>query len=231
MRDDPGGIGGEDWPPRRRPAVGRLGWQPLGRRSLWLAVFLAVIAVGVGAFVAAMATRGGPGTGSAGTWFRPSSPKLTVSVAAGCPGSDRGYADVVNTFPGPPLVPAEPSAGLICRYGPGLGLGANGSGRGLLVSWTGLDANQARQLAGVIREIDLAAPSGIFSCPADDGGAAVIVFSYPGRVDVGLWYRTTGCQTLDNGRLGAFEGANPSFYDAFETVIDRLSPPVDIGVP
>jgi hypothetical protein len=240
MRDDGGEMGGEDQQPGRGRVAGqRLGWPPVRHRSLLLGVVLVVVAAGVGAFVAVMATRdgtstyststGSAGTSSTGTWFKPSSLKLSVSVAAGCPGSDVGYADVVNTFPGPLLVPADPSAGLVCRYGPGVSLGANGSGRELLVSSTRLDNAQAQQLASVIRRIDLAAPSGTFSCPLDVGAAATVGFSYPDRVDVGLWYRTSGCQTLDNGRIGAFEGANPSFYDAFETVINRLSPPADTG--
>ncbi len=204
---------------------------PVRRRSLWVGAVLAMLAAGIGAFVAVMATRGGTGTGGAGTWFTTSSPALSLSVAAGCPGSDASYADVVNTFPGPPLVPADPSAGLICRYGPGVGLGVDGSGLGLLVSSTRLDRAEAQQLAHVIRQIGLSEPSGVVSCPDDIGEVAVIGFSYPDRTDVGLWYRTTGCQTLDNGRIGAFEEGNPSFYDAFETGIDRLSPPVDAGPP
>jgi hypothetical protein len=55
---------------------------------------------------------------------------------------------------------------------------------------------------------------------------AVIGFSFPGRPDVGLWYDASGCQTLDNGRIGSFEGGNPSFYDGFLNVVDRLSPPL-----
>jgi hypothetical protein len=232
MRDDRDGIDGEDLRPGHGPVTGRrLGWLPLRRRYLWAGVLLALVAAGVGAFVAVMAIGGSTGAGGTGTWFKPSSPKLDISVAAGCPGSDAGYADVVNTFPGPPLVPADPSAGLICRYGPGVGLGVNGSGRGLLVSSTRLGEAQAQQLAGVIRQIDLTAPSGTFSCPADVGEVALVGFSYPDRADAGLWYRTTGCQTLDNGRIGAFEDGNPSFYEAFESAIDRLSPPVDIGEP
>jgi len=232
MRVERGGISGEDQGPVRDPVAERpLRWPTLPRRSLWAAVAVAVVAAAVGAALAVMATDGSAGTGSTGTWFKPSSPKLNVSVAAGCPKSDTGYADVVNTFPGPPLVPADPSAGLICRYGPGMGLGPNGSGRGLLVSSTRLGGTEAQQLATVIQRIDLAAPSGVFHCPIDFGAVAVIGFSYPGRVDVGLWYRTGGCQTLDNGRIGAFEGGNPSFYGGFESGIDRLSPPVNTGNP
>lgn len=91
---------------------------------------------------------------------------------------------------------------------------------------TSLDRSQAQQLASVIREIDLARPSGTFSCPAGFFGAVTVIgLSYPGRADVGLWYSTSGCRTLDNGRIGAFEDGNPSSYQGFETAIDRLSPP------
>jgi len=151
-------------------------------------------------------------------------PPGSLSVAAACPASIGGYADVVNTFVGPPLVPADPGAGLICQYGKDLGSGLPSSAD--LVLSTSLDRAQAQQLAAVVREIDLAPPSGALRCPAEFFGAVtVIALSYPGRTDVGLWYSTSGCQTLDNGQIGAFEGGNPSFYQGFETTIDRLSPP------
>jgi len=159
-----------------------------------------------------------------GTWFTAHTPTLTVSVAAGCIPSNTGYADVVNTVRGPPLVPARPTAGIICRYGPHVGSGLPSSGR--LVRSTRLDAGQAQALAAEIRQIDLRKPSGAFGCALDVGTAAVLGFSYRGHPDVGLWYAASGCQTLDNGRIGGSRGANPSFYDGFETVVDRLSPPV-----
>ncbi len=222
-------MGDEGGAPReegRRPdsdtvAETRGGWPRLRRRPLWAGmVVLALVVAGVGAFVAVMASRGS----TAGTWFKTSSPKLSVSVAAGCPASIGGYGDVVNTFAGPPLVPAGPNAGLICQYGEDLGSGLPSSAD--LVLSTSLDRAQAQQLAAVIRQIDLAPPSGASSCPAGFFGAVTVIgLSYPGRADVGLWYSTSGCQTLDNGRIGAFEGGNPSFYQGFETTIDRLSPP------
>ena len=127
---------------------------------------LAVLALGGGTAGAVIATRSSRGGSSEGTWFKPGTPQLEVSVARGCPGSViTGYADVVNTFPGPALVPADPTDGLICRYGPGVGLGPNGSGGALLVSSTRLDEGQAQELANVISKIDLAAPTGVFFCP------------------------------------------------------------------
>ncbi len=192
------------------------------RRRVWAVGAVVALAVGGGAAAGVLATRGS----SAGTWFTPGRPPLAVSVPAGCPTSVAGQADVVTTYPGPLLVPASPTGGLICRYGPGVGLGPNGGGRALLVSSTRLDAGRAQQLAGAIRRIRLTPSVGTFACPSGDGSVAVIGLAYGGRADVGLWYRTSGCQTLDNGRIGAFEGGNPSFYVGFEGVIDRLSPPI-----
>lgn len=194
----------------------------LRRRRVWAVGALVALAVGGGAAAAVLATRGS----SAGTWFRPGSPRLEVSVAGGCPRSVAGYADVANTFPGPPLVPANPTGGLVCRYGAGVGLGPDGGGQALLMGGTRLDAAQAQRLAGAIRQIHLTASVGVVMCPADLGSVAVIGLTYAGRADVGLWYRTSGCQTLDNGRIGAFEVGNPSFYTGFEGAIDHLSPPV-----
>lgn len=154
---------------------------------------------------------------------RPQEPKLSVRVETGCPTSDSNVADVVNTFPGPPLVPPDPTAGLICRYGPRLGSGLPDSGR--LVRSKLLGPDLAKQLVGAIRRVNLAKPSGELLCPSEEGYVTIIGFSYQGRRDVGLWYQSTGCQTLDNGKLGAFQGSNPSFGD-FQSVIEALLPRV-----
>lgn len=168
------------------------------------------------------------GCSSAGTVsgrFIPRSPALLVSMNAGCPATDVGYRDVVNTFPGPPLVPPGTTGGLICRYGAGPHLGLNGAGTGTLASSRRLGEAQADELANAIRQVNLDAPFGSSGCPADVGLVTVIGLAYAGRADVGLWYKSSGCQTLDNGRIGAFEGGNPSFYNGFEGVINHLSPP------
>jgi len=64
---------------------------------------------------------------------------------------------------------------------------------------------------------------GTFHCPASVGTVALIGFSYASRPDVALWYSASGCQTLDNGRLGSFQGANPSFGE-FEEAMNQLAP-------
>jgi hypothetical protein len=164
-----------------------------------------------------------PAASAAGSvWHVSRAPKLRVDVVTGCPGSVTAFQDVVNTFPGPPLVPAHPKAGLICRYGPSTAK----PGPVKLERQTRLDQAQADLLATVVRRLSLAPPTGVSHCPADFGLVAVVGLSFAGRPDVGLWYDASGCQTLDNGRIGAFEGGNPSFYNAFLSVVDRLSPPV-----
>jgi hypothetical protein len=155
-------------------------------------------------------------------WYVSRGPKLQLHVAAGCPKSVRGYQDVVNTFPGPPLVPAGPTSGLICRYRPSV----LPQGASRLARQTGLGTAQARRLATAVRKLDLATPSGAASCPADFGSVALIGFAYPARPDVALWYQASGCQSIDNGRLGASETGNPSFYAGFLGVVNSLSPPV-----
>jgi N-acetylneuraminic acid mutarotase len=152
------------------------------------------------------------------------SSKLSISVAAGCPASIAGYRDVVNTFAGPPLVPAGPDRGIVCRYHPTGGMPSAHAGQ--LADQTRLDSAAAQELAGAIRSLDLRPPTGTFSCPADIGTVALIGLSYPDHADVGLWYAASGCQTLDNGRIGAFQGGNPTFYNGFQGTSDRLAPPV-----
>lgn len=159
-----------------------------------------------------------------GPWALSASPKLTLTVTGGCPPSVAGYQDVTNTYPGPPLVPDHPTAGLVCRYHPKLGVPSSDAGR--LARRTELDGAEAQRLATVVRSLDLRPPRGAFSCPADDGGVVLIAFSYPSRPDVDLWYAASACQTLDNGRIGAFGASNPSFYRTFEGVINRLSAPI-----
>jgi len=155
--------------------------------------------------------------GHTSVWQVSRSPKMRVVVAAGCPATVAGYQDVVNTFAGPPLVPASPRAGLVCRYG---GLPQPG----MLRRQTRLGTTQAAALAKTIRALSLATPREMW-CPLADGTVAVIALVYRDRPDVDLWYNASGCQSLDNGRIGAFEGNNPSFYTGFEQTINQLSPP------
>ncbi len=76
----------------------------------------------------------------------------------------------------------------------------------------------------MIDSISTAAPKGVTSCPADVGSVSIIVFGYSKPPDIDLWYSDSGCKTLDNGLIGAFEPGNPAFYQSFETLIDELAP-------
>jgi len=186
-----------------------------------MALVLVVLGLGAGSGATAASAAAQPGP----LWYVSRSPKLRVNVAAGCPPSIGTYQDVVNTFPGPPLVAAGPVRGLICRYLPRLS-----SRPGRLVHQVRLTRAEAQTLSGAVRSLGLAPPAGpvngVAHCPADFGTIALIGFSYAARPDIGLWYETSGCQTLDNGRIGAWETANPSFYNRFLGTVNRLSPPV-----
>jgi hypothetical protein len=152
-------------------------------------------------------------------WHLSRSPKLSLQFSAGCPASLVHYEDVVDTFPGPPLVSrAAPVNGLVCWYN-----GSNLPDPGSLGRQVRLSAQEAGVLATALRELNLRPPTGTFNCPASLGTVALIGFSYASRPDVALWYAASGCQTLDNGRLGSFGGANPSF-GGFEGAMDKLSP-------
>lgn len=163
-----------------------------------------------------------PSTGGAKqVWHVSNSPKLKVQVATGCPAKVGGFRDVVNTFSGPPLVPAAPAAGLVCRYVPVLAT----KNPGKLVRSTPLSQAQATKLATLVRKLSLKPPVGAISCPADTEAVALIAFSYSSGAHVALWYHASGCETLDNGAIGSFEMGNPAFYNGFLTGIDKLSPP------
>lgn len=155
-------------------------------------------------------------------------PQVHVDVSAGCPTSLSDWEDVRNTGTGlsSQLVPPNPVAGLICRY-----KGNHGgpsvlplSGR-TLYRQVVLGTQTSRRLATSIAAVSLARPTGMAACPDDLGSASLLAFAYPGRQDVDLWYADSGCGTLDNGEVEAFEPGNPPFYQGFAPLLDRLAPP------
>jgi hypothetical protein len=96
---------------------------------------------------------------------------------------------------------------------------------GQLARQARLNGHRADALVAAVRKLDLKAPAGTaFQCPTDLGLVAIIGMSYPGRPDVGLWYAASGCQSVDNGRIGSFGDGNATF-DEFAHAIDELSPP------
>ena len=181
---------------------------PPAAPDLWALAVVAVVLAG-GGTAAGLAVAGGANRG--GTWFQPSSPKLEVNVATGCPSSLASYQDVVNTFPGPPLVPAGPRTGLICRYGPIYGVGPTPDSQRLLATSKRLDEAQAQELATDIRSLTLTVSVGGFSCPADFGEVAVIGFAYHGKADVDLGTGRLGARHSTTGGSVPLREATPAF--------------------
>ena len=177
--------------------------------------------------LAAALVIGVPGRPAAAASFRAGHPQIRVTVAGGCPATVTGYQDVDN--PGGPrgrMVPTDPLAGLICRYGPyPLAPPSTGMSSPALYRSVRLDRHTAGRLAALADRLPTHSPPGLISCPADFGAATVIAFSYRHRADVDLWYHDQGCERLDNGHLSSFEPGNRLFYALFTPLVDRLAPP------
>jgi hypothetical protein len=130
--------------------------------------------------------------------------RIRVTVAGGCPSSDRHVAGVSNTGAdlAARLVPAtDPTAGLVCRYD-----GMNGRPFALTATSV-LDAaaaGQVAQAAGRVRLAHVIATER--HCPNGDEAVTVLALSYPGREDVDLWLARNGCQSLANGIITADAG-------------------------
>jgi hypothetical protein len=126
---------------------------------------------------------------------------IRVTLAGGCPPTDRGVTGVVN--PGARLgqrllPPGRPAGGLRCSYD-----GLNGR-PWHLVGARRLTAAAARQAAATMTRLPLSHPDGgITSCPMDDGSAEVLALAYPGAPDVDLWITLNGCRTVSNGYISA----------------------------
>ncbi len=127
-------------------------------------------------------------------------PAIRVTIAGGCPATDRDWNDVSN--PGAPdldheLLPAAaPAGGLSCTYS-----GMNGKTFSLTRSQK-LNATQAAVAAEHLRALPLGSRGvGATNCPADDARATIVVFSYPGRADIDIWEHTSGCPSTGNGHI------------------------------
>jgi hypothetical protein len=127
-------------------------------------------------------------------------PAIRVTVAGGCPTTDRGRSDVSN--PDAPdlddqmLPAAAPTGALKCTY-----TGLNGKMFALARSQK-LNAAQASAVAAQIRALPLGSRGSYpHSCPMDDGSASILAFSYAGRADVDIWENTSGCSSTRNGHI------------------------------
>lgn len=158
-----------------------------------------------------------------GNWFKPQTPQLRVTAAAGCPASVGQARDVANTpTTGRTLVlEGAPDQALICLYGQDAPSAPVSPGLGKQVRLT---AAEASALQKAVSGISLKAPpGGPVGCPAELPGAlAILDFHFQNGQDYDLWYKTTGCQTLDNGVRGTTEIANPTFYTGFSPLFWKL---------
>jgi hypothetical protein len=147
-------------------------------------------------------------------------PRMRVTVAAGCPNTDKGQVGVKNdgTDLDAALLPAgTPTAGLISYYN-----GLNGTAFEL-ARFVKLDAAEASRLANAVRASELShLDDTVTSCPMDDGSLALLVLSYHSRPDVDLAYWYTGCPSVANGHIS---GA-PS-----EQLVARVDPRVAASSP
>jgi hypothetical protein len=143
-----------------------------------------------------------------------------------CPASLGATDGVSNPGIGDELVSPNPTSGLICRYAPPSPFGPSPPDLdpGSLYAQVWLTQSRAVHLAAVIGTISTATPTGVTACSADFDSTSLIVFGYRSAPDIDLWFKDTGCQTLDNGRVKAFEPGNPNFYGPFATLIQQWAP-------
>jgi hypothetical protein len=173
-------------------------------------------------------TQGAAPSSTVTSSYGRSGSRARVTLVAGCPASLAGYVDVDNpdlVLRSEMLPPGDPIGGLICRYGSSLAAQTDAQGVPSGPRSLALSAAQAGRLAQAIRAVRLGAPGGNVAagCPDDVGLIDVLVFGYPGRPDADLWYHASGCESLDNGYVGAVEGANPSFYNGFMPVMSGIT--------
>lgn len=141
-----------------------------------------------------------------------------------CPVSLGASDGVSNPGVGEQLALPNPTTGLICRYAPPSPFGAHDLAPGSIYAQVWLTPSQAVRLAAVIDTISTAVPTGATSCPAGFDSTSLIVFEYTGAPDIDLWFEDSGCQTLDNGKVKAFEPGNPNFYGPFDALIQQWAP-------
>ncbi|TWP37168.1 hypothetical protein [Leekyejoonella antrihumi] len=142
--------------------------------------------------------------------------RLAVTVAGGCPTSDRGATNVPPGTKTSLLPPGTPTAGVICSYN-----GLNGAAFALR-SHARLDGTQAERLAHQARTIHLShTTGGVTSCPMDDGATTVIAFHYPGNPPATLWLKDNGCRSISNGTITAGDDAS---LTTFATAVTALLP-------
>jgi hypothetical protein len=154
-----------------------------------------------------------------GSWFHPGAPKATLTASGTCP-AELGRARDVSYPSGGPMgmvLDGPPRSAQVCFYERGRGA----PGTRVLSRSVRLVGARAIAVAHSARAVRLAGPpAGRTMCPPDTGAIALIVLGYrrPGgaRYERTLWWKDSGCEELDNGRIGAWRAGNPSFaqFDA-----------------
>jgi len=185
------------------------------RRSARHAAGLVPLAV-----VAISACAGSPATHPANTTGQ----LIRVLAASGCPTSLGSAHDVrnVGSWPTRELAPPAPTGGLICRYAASSSQPTVAAPS--LYRQVRLAATEAAALGRAIDDLSTKPRTGVTACPAGFDTASVIVLSYRSGQVADLWFSDTGCQTLDNGSLSAFEPGDPAFYLRFDSLIGSLAP-------
>jgi len=187
-------TGGTDWDTQRD-----VSWAAPGSPSwTWAGVGVRALATGTATTVIRV--------DGVATWLNPvprvddaAGPRLHVTVASGCPASDKDIVGVTN--PGPPLTdallpPGTPVGGLRCAYE-----GVNGHPYQLKTT-TVLSAVDAAAIATAAAQLPLShVDGGIYNCPMIDGSAAVIVLVYPDGRNVNLWLNQPCSAAVANGYI------------------------------
>ena len=135
--------------------------------------------------------------------------RIHVSVADGCPSSDKKVVGVSNPSVDlkSMLVPkADPVSALICRY-VGMNGPTNTVGSHQLLTGT-VAAHLGRKAQNVSLSYD--SGEGAHSCPADDEAMTLIVFGYRDGSSVDLWQKASGCGWVANGEIKALRGLDLS---------------------
>ncbi len=125
--------------------------------------------------------------------------RLRVTVAGGCPASNRSDVGVQNSGRDlrTRLLPAAArAAGIECFY-----QGLNGHPFTLRKQVV-LGPAAARSVSAAIAILPLShVIGGMLNCPMDDESMEIVALSYRGRPDVDLWKKLNGCVTVANGYI------------------------------
>jgi hypothetical protein len=180
----------------------RRGLRLLATMGVWMSVVVTLVACS-----------------SQGVWFHPRTPTVYLDASTHCPSSVGKARDVRN--PGAStqhLVPTgiRPTKGLICIYGGQLQPSTR-------VRQIVLNRAAAARLSAALSNVSLQAPpAGPVNCPNDTGGFAIISLASTASRDSNVWWVMTGCQTLDNGSVGATQVANNSFASFGSTITSLI---------